>query len=1836
MGCAFKLTLNENETYVFSSNEELNTFIEKNYNRLKNITDGLTKLTDTIRDSEDQIRKQMKLIKKNKAGEILAPNGKPSFLYKKLEAKYGPVIGLALYAKTKTSYFGKFYGADNDSYTPIKDNVSISKKYGHVEEVGTIGDLLNLITNKDNTISDFISMLDIDSNIKVFSVIGNIVVNGKMANGYYDDDKNVLMINRAMTGNIDTMNLLHEIIHAATVSKVKRSLYSDDATHVTAENKELVDKLNKISTTIRNYLTANKDLISEKYGIKSPDLVKYFRVTDDLEMIAQIFSNKTFIDILKDIPAVNIKKHKSLWEEVLDFFSNLFGIDIRGSIVEDAIGFLKDCKEAKTLHRPLLDSNNEPVLIDDMAVENYLNDYLSIKDSFDPSGSFNDDNYQIIKLDRQQERSPYLQEVVGNKEKLGEYDPQSEIISKLNSIKRDNEAFAKTSYNKTTGEKEVAVGTRLTHEGYIGVNRKIDNYRTPEGARIVAQFISDNYVKFFVNQELEKIKATSGLEGKSEEKLIEELKKQALQNIENWSVLADLGTDIHKVAELFFGEGIESVEEIKKRAPLAHTDDILLVTLNALKSFKETLEKNYGPLKYVTELKIHHPASKTVGIIDLIAVDKNGKAHIFDFKASYKDSEEWNHNKIVKIGYQLAAYKRMLYGKGINVASADILPIKLHNIDYNTKSIGMVEAEPIIPYSGIVVGKKFSDVAKELIPLNGIQFSEDYNVSSSIKEQLKKNFGYEINAKATYSSIKSFRDKRTHLDEETKKWYFTDDTLPGKTAMDRRVYLPNDEESANTIILNYLAKKASKDADSVAAIRDQLNKVINGTVLSIEKLFRSYEHKQMNKFRAVFNRYVDGTWEIVEDEQADALGILMFKHMLSDTIEFVSLTGNPINKNIKLNGGNTTILGNYLPDSKVTKDVKIMKATNGNLELMKVATFINAHVDDFNNSGVKIGQIKVVNMDFGGGASADFNLIKYNYEKLCVQNGTKSQLNKVGVANKIDILIARIDTLLDDANYKDKTTLTAMQSALNEADNATVLATLSNLFKEIYSRVKYKKDTFDFETEDEVMLAYISQAILYVKGINTTFEQDILNWSFNNSKYLSSPSAFQHTMIRESNRIIQSAMQSIRSEFVKYKQENRNVITKFFRDTGYTAPREYLVGDNVSAYLHLFETDGKGGLHPQFRLKNPDDRHADLTDAERNYIRYFLDKINSVRYVDPFAKEEAISTGEYFNVPILRGSTLSKLKNNSYSQVIKDEFWENYYNINNFFDEDDNALKERSEFLVEMFNQFKWQNDPDARAKMLEERGKDNFECDLEVVLDTFMMANIREKQYNKILPTLSAIRVNLNYVANGILEESPNALSYMKEYSKTAIFNDKMIESGTAQAAEKISQLIRSTTTKLTLRLNVVSGLREAMQGHFNNISKMMAKFYGEDQFSKEHFAKAMNIMLADGPGFMTNITTVEELNHLYGISGMDINMIVQRMASNKKGLMAFKSRWAFWQNSAPDYFHRMTLFIAQMIKDGCYEAHTIENGIMKYNWKLDKRFSLVVSGDKSNPEYAKQYGLLKRMQQEFNADGYRKEDGSSYSDIEDGIPECYTARDRSSLKMFSDLIHGYYDHESKILLNNMVLGTMFLHFKQWLAAKKDQYVLKPGEYAIGGWKQVLDPEGNPLYLDNDGNPTLTPTGQALYDWKGRYMEGIFHTLIAIGKDVYNNKFDMAAVIEGLKERPERIANLKLICYDTTIYFLISILLAGLIKGGPDDDDLVYRKTLSNTVYNSASDMSVINNIATILTPNSWIASITILSKAFKDTGTLLTGDMELGNYLTRNIGMARSINMVIPSSEE
>ena len=138
---------------------------------------------------------------------------------------------------------------------------------------------------------------------------------------------------------------------------------------------------------------------------------------------------------------------------------------------------------------------------------------------------------------------------------------------------------------------------------------------------------------------------------------------------------------------------------------------------------------------------------------------------------------------------------------------------------------------------------------------------------------------------------------------------------------------------------------------------------------------------------------------------------------------------------------------------------------------------------------------------------------------------------------------------------------------------------------------------------------------------------------------------------------------------------------------------------------------------------------------------------------------------------------------------------------------------------------------------------------------------------------------------------------------------------------------------------------------------------------------------------------------------------------------------------NTIPDYYNRLSLFLAKMIHDGSYDAHVMVDGRMTYDPRKDKRFEHYFNsrekyknskGDyipaPSDKEYNKQRNLYLLLQSELNAE--RQLVNESLFEEKDLVTRAYSEKERLSFKSFTDTVYGYYDKDSQAELHNTWYG--------------------------------------------------------------------------------------------------------------------------------------------------------------------------------------------------------------------
>jgi hypothetical protein len=152
-------------------------------------------------------------------------------------------------------------------------------------------------------------------------------------------------------------------------------------------------------------------------------------------------------------------------------------------------------------------------------------------------------------------------------------------------------------------------------------------------------------------------------------------------------------------------------------------------------------------------------------------------------------------------------------------------------------------------------------------------------------------------------------------------------------------------------------------------------------------------------------------------------------------------------------------------------------------------------------------------------------------------------------------------------------------------------------------------------------------------------------------------------------------------------------------------------------------------------------------------------------------------------------------------------------------------------------------------------------------------------------------------------------------------------------------------------------------------------------------------------------------------------------------------------------DYYNRLSLFLAKMIEEGSYEAHSIDkNGHLKYDATKDKRFSKYFKNRhlhknaygqyiaaKNDLEYNTQRQLYLITMKEINEDRNRV-NLPKLTEENDILDTAYSEKERLSFKSFTDTVYGYYERDSSSLLHTTWYGIIFLQFMQFWPGKMSQ----------------------------------------------------------------------------------------------------------------------------------------------------------------------------------------------------
>lgn len=1065
-------------------------------------------------------------------------------------------------------------------------------------------------------------------------------------------------------------------------------------------------------------------------------------------------------------------------------------------------------------------------------------------------------------------------------------------------------------------------------------------------------------------------------------------------------------------------------------------------------------------------------------------------------------------------------------------------------------------------------------------------------------------------------------------------------------------------------------------------------------------------------FKQTFSKYLHNDWELVTNRpELLATGVLLFKNNASLVIEAVSVTVNTLDQVNNLGLGNT-ILGKFYKNSEFKGNDKIWNASTSHIEIIKALTVLNNIPNLL--EGYSIKDIKVFDLVSGKASwSNNTENAYYNFDLLLKTiskdvNVTNNFKTKIKVATPFETIYAN---MLEAVKKLDNNVLTSSVNKIAKEDLSTNKDRLT-YFKDLRSKLRETypslerlsaKRVSDLSSPEVYLDMMLSAGIAWFGGINTEFDYDVPDYGISMSDFthmfktwmfgsapdydsknrkvvggfqgsqFSTNDALPSEYTTRLNDIISLVQNKITKDYNKIKNSVIKVTNEMYAEVGRVKLEKLLIG-NADKYHEVFFEKNGDTISSDFKLKNPWSPTVNLNSLQVKYLKKYvhflylygkyankeLDTLE--KFENSLEFQELMSDGrieDILKIPLIKKQSLSALKSLT-TDGFRKFIGNTYDSMINAVDFNDALGSEKEDLgqkigaynsvngFGKMYNRFDSQESEEFRNSLIEQHGVGHFEVNLDTLILKYAFENLRENYFNEVLPVLdSGVQMMKFYGARtGRIEETEKALDTFFKQVQISVFNISPVQGTEAEDLLGIIKTAQQVTSFMALALRPASLIKELVVGTIKNVSFAWSKIYGEDSFNSEHLTKAYNLLISK-----EDYNIVTELNNNYRIANRDMNQIVDKTKVDRHGLNFF-SNFLYWSNTAPDYVNRLSLFLAKMIKDGCYEAHSVdEDGNLVYDPYKDERYSYYLKmREKYNYEfkqgddkYNDQRSLYLTHIEVFNS-----EIVSSSEKVlteKDLLPDAYTNKEKESIKTFTEVAYGYYDHERSPLIKHLPLGIVFGQFMTFWPAKVKYYFGKDGTKSKRGhWNHksdLIDGKRVKFYvkyeMGEDGNPIRLevpetelkpgdPRAKA-WEWIGDPSEGLMYSLGLVTRSLIKGES-----LDGLD--PQRLNNAKLMLHDLLVA-MIAILLGialfskdtgvdGIKEKSNWDEMGQYEKVAARIILRATKEFDPFALVGSIQTTPAFISK---LSEATTDFKGLFAGDGDILEFFRNNISFTELI---------
>lgn len=1147
-----------------------------------------------------------------------------------------------------------------------------------------------------------------------------------------------------------------------------------------------------------------------------------------------------------------------------------------------------------------------------------------------------------------------------------------------------------------------------------------------------------------------------------------------------------------------------------------------------------------------------------------------------------------------------------------------------------------------------------------------------------------------------------------------------------RTGKDEADIVAKSEEELVDKVLKYKKEQGPRRTQRTQVILKAIDEGIKKNTADVEfpKAFNYSADGVPTWTKDLLKKYCNRYHKIIRNEVLESYGIISIENTLTNQVDFIRISPeslydyyreealekqNPIRRRKGLTG---TYEEDIVQQSKSQSLVKIQgkdtvvntslmaDAVNGNIELMEMMLILN-HTTGFENK--VIGNMVVMNVDAQDSIQMSNEQAYYCFKELvsCAKKKgdiekdfeNKFQTNKLRLASKFELTAQILKTVMqlgNDASFKGdefkgffdlRDVVPSMDDLVDKSDKEKL--EILNKIKSHLEKVNVHEEllkkvylnTFEQQQNHVALYNAVLFAIAQLKGTNfkqqlTAHDKWLDSWYLftkgASGLYTDNPGNLNSETLNLLTKLVNESYQNVRDDMSRKVVKLRAMVDKLKKSKGFGTLSSMTVGNQASLYKNMIKETPEGDLV----FVDPETLYDPV---EKEFLEYTLEVINENRIPSKTDRERAKRTKsfEYYRVPLTQGDNqtvasvdglMGMLKNKLSSWSPKEVFTRAQRKLEGMTDE---TVEDDSALVFQMANGFaKGEQDTSDRTTIIRDYfgGLNQIERNIESIILKQTFAYSTKERIDEVFPLIKAAMVHLTLQGSNQNRVFKGDLEYVNDYVKNKIQNKSLIEGENRQKMMGYINKVKQAASLMTLAFAPVQAIYQPLQGLWNDVSLMIRNPDGSNAFDFPHFTTALKLVYGDFFRDPNKPSVISLLNEQMGVNDMDMNTYADRLSSNKNSFFWNFTNWCFKFASRPDYYNRMSLIVSKMVKDGSYNAYSVVDGKLHYDWKKDKRFNVFSKGREGlsqDPEnYKKQQSLYYAMAKQFELEGTINENGEKFQvDMSNPeLPRAYTTKEIESMKALGDEIYGYYSHEKKSLIMSTMAGGMWLQFKTYWSSKKNQYLGTKGVKLQGSFEHYkenneyyyyqVNQKGEPLY---DEAPTTKNTGYPLMQWKGQWQEGVLLTMtdLLIGEDhsgssLFHLRDNWNAKWNNENEDLQRVyrANIKKIIFDLTAFFVGGLFISGalsewlkeLIKENKNATDMASAIQVAaaeiavQSVGNSFMDFNFMESGFGAV--GQWTPfSLEWTGATLKRISSCVTGNMDIYDFVVKSFGATKQV---------